>query len=95
MLDPDTSGSLGNDQKMRFSWVVGGFTNLGKVSWIDAELRGPASGRVPDFHDFTAHLGVIAYPGSRLEESAFAFGNTVAVSPQAPFAFELGAGMRF
>jgi len=50
---------------------------------------------LPDFHDLTLHLAAIAYPGSRLDESAFAFGNVAAVSPQAPIAVELGANMRF
>jgi len=49
----------------------------------------------PDFHDFQMHAGVIAYPGSTLDESAFAFGNTVAISPQAPVAVEFGVRMSF
>lgn len=49
----------------------------------------------PDFHNLQMHAGVISYPGSTLEESAFDFGDTVAVSPQAPVAVEFGVQVNF
>lgn len=43
-----------------------------------------------NWHGFSAFLSMIAYPDRRYEETAFAFGNDVGVSPKAPFTIQGG-----
>ena len=71
--------------------TTSGTITTGTFSRITAKL----SYRNDSWNGMEAYVSAIGYPGSRLDESAFAFGGAAAVSPQAPVSFRTGLSFQF
>ncbi|MBK1833502.1 TonB-dependent receptor [Roseibacillus ishigakijimensis] len=92
-LDGDSIIGLRTD----YAWI--GETDLNASGSRTADsysrLSAKLSYRKEAWNNFSAYLSAIAYPDDRLAESAFDFGDVVAVSAQAPVIINTGVSLTF